>query len=322
MRPSANTEIQRPDLATLMWEHSVARSQADFIGLKLLPLFPTPLQSADYPIIPLNAFLKIPETKRATHGSYNRTSWEFKTGTYVCSEDGLEEPLYEDEVRQHRRFFDAEVVAAERATDMLLRSQEKRSADVINDAANAGGSADALIPWVDKSCTPLEDIIAAKKIMFYTYSVEPNKLVLTKDVFDQLMLSTILQDKKGYNVQSHLLDGIDMQRRMLAAYLGIGEVLIARSIMDIAAEGKPSDLKPIWDDNVALLVKAAEGTSRNLREPILGRTFLWTLDSPNNITVDQYPEPQTRANIYRVRHSTGSKIIYAGALYRITGIAS
>jgi hypothetical protein len=59
-----------------------------------------------------------------------------------------------------------------------------------------------------------------------------------------------------------------------------------------------------------------------MREPALGRTFLWMPDSPTQLTVDQYREEQTRSNIYRVRHNCDEVVQFTGAAYLLGNITA
>ena len=63
-------------------------------------------------------------------------------------------------------------------------------------------------------------------------------------------------------------------------------------------------------------------SGRDLREPCLGRTFLWTADSPQNIVTEQYREEQSRSTIYRVRHSVDEAFVFTGAGYLLSNITA
>ena len=53
--------------------------------------------------------------------------------------------------------------------------------------------------------------------------------------------------------------------------------------------------------------------------PAIGRTFLWTEDSPTNMVVESYEENQTRSTVVRVRHNVDEKRIdpYFGFLLKV-----
>jgi hypothetical protein len=58
----------------------------------------------------------------------------------------------------------------------------------------------------------------------------------------------------------------------------------------------------------------------NLKEACIGRTFLWTEDTPDNLVTEEYREEQTRSNVYRVRQNTDECFVFTGALYLMSNL--
>ena len=86
--PTSGTTLQRPDLGALAYEFYKDAPQRGFIGLQVMPVFEVPQVSMDYPKIPIEAFMKLQKTSRARRGNYNRSDYEFETGTFKCEEHG------------------------------------------------------------------------------------------------------------------------------------------------------------------------------------------------------------------------------------------
>ena len=59
----------------------------------------------------------------------------------------------------------------------------------------------------------------------------------------------------------------------------------------------------------------------DLSQPCLGRTFLWTDDSPTNIVMEVYRDEAKRSNAYRARQHTGECPMYAGANVLISNVS-
>ena len=70
-----------------------------------------------------------------------------------------------------------------------------------------------------------------------------------------------------------------------------------------------------------LLARISSG-GQDLKEPSLGRTFIWEEDAPGMIVTEQYREEQTRSDVYRVRQNTDECIQFAGAGYIVTGVTA
>ncbi len=319
-RPTSATTIQRPDLGALVYEHVMNAADRGFICLDLLPTLDVPEQSADYPVIPFEALLKLQTTARAPRGAYNRGDYEFETGTYSCKENGWEEPVDDVEAKLYRRFFEAEVVAALRATDIVLRAQEARVAAKIFNTANITQTAAVGTEWdTSATCTPRENVAAAKEAMRAAGQPEPNVLVISKKVFNKLLLAKQVTDAFRYGAVPFEVQPFEAKKRNLAMFFDIERILVGGAIKDSAKKGKAISAADIWDDEYAGLFKVSAG-GQDLREPCIGRTFLWTADSPQNIVTESYREEQTRSDIYRVRQYTDEAFVFTGAGYLLSNI--
>jgi hypothetical protein len=162
-------------------------------------------------------------------------------------------------------------------------------------------------------------VIAGKQAMRAASGLEPNVLVMSKKVFENLLLSAEVSNVFQYTnpIQSGTMEG---QRRVLAQYLGVDEILVGGAIKDSAKKGQSFSIADIWDDEYVGLVKTASGM--NLREPALGRTFLWTGDSPSIITTESYREEQTRSDVYRVRQNVDEAFVFTNACYLLGNITA
>jgi hypothetical protein len=318
-RPTSATTLQRADLGAIAYEYAMEASQRGFIGLELLPIFDVPEQSADYPVIPIEALIKLQDTSRAPRGNYNRSDYKFETGTYSCKENGWEEPVDDTEAALYRRYFDAEDVAVKRAVDILLRGQEARIAAKIMNTSNITGTADVTIPWsTAATAVPRSDVATAKAAMRAASGLIPNVIAMSYKVFVATMLIKEITDALQYTNPVQI-GGEEAQKLILAQYFGVGKVIVGNAIKDSGKKGAAFTIADIWNDEYILLAKVSSG-GPDLREPCLGRTFLWTADSPQNLVTEQYREDAKRSEIYRVRQNTDEAFIFTGAGYLLGNI--
>jgi len=318
-RPTSGTTIQRPDLGALAYEAMLA--PGDFIADQVLPYFETELQSGDYPIIPIEAFLKNKDTRRAPRKGYRRDDYEFATGQFSCRDHGLEEPLDDVEAGMYRRFFDAEQVAVERAMYKIRLAREVRVAAQVLNLTNVPLTGAAAAAWdVAASCTPKADIDAGIEALRTNRGIMPNSVVLAWDVFKNILRSNELKSYLQYT-SPHLIETEQAQRDMLAKYFGVEQVLVAKAIYDTANKGQTASLGNVWSHDYVLLARLAKNI-RDLKEPCLGRTFLWTKDSPQELVVEQYREEQIRSEIYRVRNNVDERFVFSGAGYLLSGVTT
>ncbi len=317
--PRSREAIIRPDLGTLAYEYALDAAQQGFIGQIVLPGFMTRLQSAAYPVIPAEAILEVGDTARAPRSAYARGDWEFDWKNYTCSENGWEEPLDDAEAAMYRDYFDAEVVAVQRATLMVLRSQERRVAAKVMDTATFANSA-ATNAWNSYAdADPLADVEKAKAHFRYSVGLKPNALVMDAEILRHISMCAAVMERVKYTSPNALRGQLTLEQ--LKAYFGVENIVVADAVYNSAPKGKPKQIEAIWPKDKVLLACLSSG-GQDLKEPALGRTFVWEEDAPGIIVTEQYREEQTRSDVYRVRQNTGECIQFAGAGYIITGVTA
>ncbi|NIM61646.1 MAG: hypothetical protein GTO30_08320, partial [Acidobacteria bacterium] len=251
-----------------------------------MPLFGVPRDTGEYPVIPAEYLLNIEDTRRAASGNYNRGSWQFETATYACIEYGWEEPVDDKAANMYRTYFDAEMVSTEIATDVLLRGHEKRVADTLFNTSNAIGNAAVTTEWSTITATPKADVNSGIQAMRAASGIMPNALVMSRKVFENVLVTTELKDYLQYTTP-HLVEGEEAQRATLARYFGVERVLVGGAVQNTAKEGQAFAAGDLWDDEYVSLCRLSGG-GNNLREPVFGRTFLWEEDAPDVIVTETY----------------------------------
>lgn len=315
-RPTGSTTLQRPDLAKIAVEY--VDDQKAYVGLKVAPLFMVEDQAADYPVFPVEAATELPDVKRAPRGAYNRGDWEFETDTYACVEKGWEEPVDEVEAKLYARYFDVEKVCAKRATGILLRAQEKRILDQLQDTGNFSATS-VSNEWDDATnATPYVDVKTGKETIEAVTGLEPDVLVIAYTTYHDLGMCSKILDRIKYT-HPEVVKG-ELSRALLAEAFGIQEVLVSRGAYNSAKKGQTAVLTKFWDEEYAFL--CCTGSSDDLTEPQVMRTFLWKKDSPSNLMVESYYENARRSDVIRVRHYPDEEILWAPAGYLMDNIAA
>jgi len=316
-RPTSSTTIQRPDLGALAYEYMIDAASRGFICMSIMPIFEVIEKTADYPKIPIESLIKDQDTKRLANGNYQRGDWKFETGTYNCEEYGWEEPVDDVEARLYRRFFDAEQVSTEIAVDRILRGQERRCAAL----CFASADANIAIEWsTPATAVPRTNINAGKAAMRAASGLLPNALVMGYIAFTNALNTAELKDALKYTNPIEL-GGLEVQRRILATYFGVDQVLVGGAQYDSAKKGQSFTLADIWDDEYVALVRVSSG-GVSLKEPAYGRTFLWQEDAPQEVVVESYREEARRATIVRARQHVDEAVIFSGAKYVLGNITA
>jgi len=301
MRTASDAAIYRPDLGQAVMEY-VEGPTMGFIGLELMPIFTSPKKSATYAVIPKEALLSVPDTARTPRGRYNRGDFEYERGKFLTSENGWEEPVDDSE----RELFDqeapgmADFVATRRAWNHILRAQEKRIADKVFNSSNFTAHT-ITEEWDDATnAVPITDVNTGKAAFRLQCGMLPDALVIAWATYQNLKNCDQIVSRLKYT-----FPGIDINRMtsdQLAAVFDVPRVLVGGSVYNSAGRGLDASISDIWSSEYAALVKISSGP--DLTQPGLGRTFLWTEDSPSNPIVEQYRDEGVRSDIFRVRHNT------------------
>ncbi len=209
MRPTDGTTVYRPDLGDVVIEGQQAGAEKGFIGLEILPPYPTVRDTSTFKVIPLEQALKRVKTTRSARGGYNRTGWDYERGYYKTQDHGIEEPLDDDE----RARLDAESpglaedVTIDSANDIVLRDQEHRiaakcqdtSVFTVKDVSNA---------WdVAADGTPIADINDAQSDFRKKVGRPANLLEITWATYMNIIATDEIRNQLKYT-----FPGIDMNR--------------------------------------------------------------------------------------------------------------
>lgn len=314
-----STATLRPELGQLAYEFAAEQSQLEFIAEAVLPTFETELQSAQYPVIPSEAFMKLYDTRRAARANYRRSDYQFDFGTYTCKEHGWEEAIDDREAAIYSRFFDAEVVATKRATDIILRNREKRVADFVMNTstfANAG----VTVKWSDTEASdPRGDVMSAVNAIRGAVGMSPNAVVMSETSFQNVLKSKAFNESVKYT-ESILTQPRAVQIARVAAYLGVERVFVGVAMYDTKVKGQNLTPGSIWSD-VRVFVGRVATRANDLQEACIGRTFRWTQRASGLLVTESYRDERAGSNVIRVRNDVDEAAVFTACGYILTNIA-
>ena len=297
----------RMDLGEAVAEYDF--EQAGYIADLVLPNLGVPREAASFSKVTREGMLRREEVKRAKRGTYSRGEFDTEDDSYQCFEYGHEIPLDDSERALYANDFDAEFEATRIGMNRIMREREIRTAAAVFDTATWTGAALTTAvgtEWDDASADPQGDIDAAKEKVRSATGMIPNTLIISHKVLMALKGNTLLIDAVKYTARA---DSATILAAM-ADYLGVDRILAGKSVYNSAFEGQAYSGTDVWDDEYAMVAVIPPGGS-NIRAPGIGRTMVWTQDTPetNGIVVEEYREEQTRSWVYRTRQNIDEKII-------------
>lgn len=314
--PGQQFEKYRPDLADALEEFDLEASQMGFVGLDIAPVIEVGVTAGDYPKIALGELLKDRDTRRAEDGTYPKGQGKGTKDTFATEEHGLEERVDEREANVFREWWDAEVLAARRCRDAVLRNHNQR---VIDLALAISGSAAAGTAWSStSSATPIANVRAACIAVRNRTGMVPNAMVIDWEAYQYLKDCAEIVDRVKYS-------GLDDPKRgnmtvsALAQALGLEHISISGAQVNSANEAQSVSLASQWTKTIALVYCRAG--DNNLRRPRFMNTFHWGADgSTIGGTMESYYDPSRRSDIVRHRMDTDEKVVYGACGQLITGV--
>jgi hypothetical protein len=314
----------RPDLAAAFEEFSLEADRQGFIGHRVFPVFDAAVKSGVFGRIPIEELLENRETRRAPGSGYSRGSFTFTDDSFACVEHGAEEIVDDAQSNIYANYLDAEMVAAQRAFDVVLRNAEKRVAAAVFNSTTWNGSDLTTAPtneWDDPTnAEPLIDVENAVKKVWEGSGIWPNALVINRRVFRNLRNCDEIIDRVKYSGFMDTRAG-NITREALAQCFDLDFILIAGSAANTAQEGQDAAIGALWSDEYAMVCRIAGG--QDIAEPCIGRTFHYTGDgSEIDGRVEQYREEKVRGDVIRVRHDVDEKVLYPQLGHLISNVTT
>ena len=256
-----------------------AQDPGAFIADRVFPVLPVSKKSDLYFQIPKGDWFRDEMKKRAPGALSAERTHTLSTDSYSCDVWAIHEMLA-DQVRAN---YDSPLQADREITEGLtqagmIRKERQWVTDNFSaslwttdqtgvDSASPG--ANQVGRWDRADSTPIEDIRAGKRRVQARTGFRPNKLVVTRGVFDALLDHP---DIVGRLDRGQTNGPALASRESLAALFELDEILVMDSVFNSAVEGATDSIDFISTDS-ALLVYSAP--SPGLYVPSAGYTFSW-----------------------------------------------
>jgi len=304
----ATYAVPRMDVGQAFMEYMAALGD-QFIGTKVLPLINTQVKAGTFPKITRESLLRLSAMKRQANSSYARDDYSAEDSSFSCEEYGIEESVGDDTLARYANDFDAAATASQLTARRVLAAQEQRVASAVFNTSTWTGSSlytDISTTWATiATSTPVADIRSAQEAVMTLTGIKPDTLIINEINLGYLLNATEIKGRVQY---AAIADRPTIMNA-LGNILDIRKILVGSGVYNSAKEGQTASNSQIWSSSYAMVCKTPDTSS--LAEPCIGRTFLWTGDSPTGYVTESYREEQTRSTIYRTRQSTDEVIIDA-----------
>lgn len=258
------------------------QSNDRFIADRVFPNVPVSKQSDLYRIYDRAFFYRMEMEIRAPGTKTKAIGYEMSTTSYYCPVFGINHPI-PDMIRSNA---DADVNLERNGTRLLgqqaLLKREMTWATNFfatsvwtsgrNGVASGEVAGTSVRQWNDANSTPVEDVRLGKRVVAELTGMEPNKLTVSRAVYDTLIDHPDIVDRVKYS-NGTADSPSKVNARTLAALFEIEELLIMNAVRNTANEGQTASFSFIGGKH-ALLTHTPPSASTDI--PSAGYTFSWT----------------------------------------------
>jgi hypothetical protein len=311
--------VPRSDLGAALYEYTPKLNR--FIGTMALPILNVSEEEASISKVTRESFMTPDDDKRAPGGTYNEVDLPVEDFSYKCEDRGLVTRIDQGRRRKYERYFDVERAHTELIWHKLLLNREiEAQALLFNTTTWDTGDSDLYTnaagtsAWATASTDIIGDVQDAVAKVLQNSGMTPNALICGDAVFRQMITNDAISGK--FNADIVTWQGM---ANALAAVVGIGKIIVGDMVKHSSGEGQDLSGTSVWGQTYAMVAHVPEANADPSSEPAVGRTFLWTEDSPDIVTVEQEGDWDTRSDKYRVRHSYQMKVQdkYFGHLIKV-----
>lgn len=295
---------------------SVGFKNDRFLWDQIAPVARTDQQSGTYFIYDRDFWFRRREgAERPAEGDYTQVGYGLSTSTFNCREYGFEKPLGQVTRAASQTPEDLQTTDVDFLTNLMQLELELRVAGVVM-GATAWGTTRTLTgtnQWSDfANSDPIADSQLAIRTVRRATGTAPNALFIGLVGWEKLAEHPLVLDK-----YKHSQVGV-MTPQLVAAAIGVGEVVVGDSIQNTADEGAAFSGSDIWTDNGIYYVKRAPG----LRTTSGAVSFIW--DERGNVPwgVETYEWEKTRSTITRVFTHIHPVVISSAHGYELVDIAA
>ena len=238
--------VIRDDLTNI----SLAYSNRELIADNVLPRVSVAKQEFRYTEHTREEQFRIPDQKVGRTGRTKEIEFTSDQKADFTEDYGLEDPIPQADIDNADATFNPEGRATEGLTNLVLLGREKRTADLVFNAANYAAANKTTLSgtaqWNDgANSTPISDIIDAMEAMIMT----PNLLVFGRQVFNKLRQHPeIVKATHGNSGDSGIAS-----RQAMAELFEVDEILVGASLVDTTKEGQTPAMSRVWGKHMVMI---------------------------------------------------------------------
>ena len=300
----ASTVQLRNDLHDLMEE--IKFEELELTAGIIAPEVLVQKETARYPVLPREAVMKVPNTRRHPDGSYPEGQWEWSDAPYECYEYGFQMRVDNVNKLRYADFIDMEETSSRLAYQSLMLARESRVATALYNATTFNGkTAGVSNEWDDATnAAPWADIETASLVITKASGLHKQwqSLILSPDLVEYALRTNEIKNYSQYT-DLILTKPFETKKKFFAEYLGIKEVITVRSLYDTTGLASEANIGKFWSNEYSVLgVLCGPGAKISTRGLI--KAPVWEVYTPD-YKVESYSDNVKNSEVVRVSEDRG-----------------
>lgn len=249
--------------------------------------------------------------RRAPGTNYNKIEGKTSEKSYVCYDDGLVAPYDDNDRANYENMFQYEASIIEILRRRVLTYREVIAATALFNTTNwplSGTTGkNVTTEWDQANSTPIDDVRVCLEWLLLA-GADPTTAVMVISWRNALCLlnnSQIVANTKYVRMPTQRIDQANMD--MLAAVLGVREVIVGKPIKNGVTEGGTPSFSGVWSDEYAWIGNV--GATGSPDEFCVGATYVNTADGGDEVA-EMYRDEGARSDMYRFRGCVGTQVNY------------
>jgi len=254
------------------------QDQKVYVAAKFAPSVMVRLQGGKYFRFNKSDWNRIEARKRGPGTESAGSGWRLdQDGVYFCEERSVHKDNTPQDYANAEAPINVDMDANEWVTQQLLLLREYEFASTFFGTGKwgkdwtgvaAAPAADQFLQWNDASSDPVSDVELAKDYIRKLTGKEPNTLVVGSTTHSRLKSNAEVLDRMKITTDKVVTPAL------LAAMLEIDNYLVAKAVIDTAAEGATDSMDYVLDPKAALLAHVEP--SPGIKKASAAYTFSWT----------------------------------------------
>jgi len=273
---------------------SIGFRNGKFLWDQISPPFEVSEKSGTYFLYDRDFWFRRQEgAERAPTSPYLRTGYELSTDSYNTREIGFEKELGDPIRASSQTPEDLQIIDTRFLTNLIQLELEKRVqlAHFITGVWGTSNTLTGTSQWSDfANSDPIADMDTARRTILRNTGADAMKGFVGLLGWEQLKEHPLILEKYVHTTPSIMTEAL------VAAVLGIDELVVGNSVENTAFEGAAYVGADIWTDN--FLLKVDDDPSIDVGTPSV--TFMWNEKGNIPWAMEDYRDEIIRADITRV----------------------